>query len=191
MSLRYFGYLLITVGFLGGSYEVVKQVEGVNTSAFLVWLSIGIVGVIVAQRARKAEATDVEVISTNVRAIEESLESLTVEAKRLNEEKAETNVYDLRHKIDESFMNHLVKFVDARESIAHSYGLKAYAEVMNRFAAGERSINRVWSASTDGYIEETSAYLEKAAVHFEDALETFKVIKATGGLMMQETRAAT
>ena len=48
MSLRYFGYLLITVGFLGGSFEVVKQVEGVNTAAFLVWLSIGIVGVIIA-----------------------------------------------------------------------------------------------------------------------------------------------
>ena len=27
MSLRYFGYLLIAVGFLGGSFEVVKQVE--------------------------------------------------------------------------------------------------------------------------------------------------------------------
>ena len=62
---------------------------------------------------------------------------------------------------------------------------------MNRFAAGERSLNRVWSASTDGYIDETSAYLEKAATYFEDALETFKVIKATGGMLMEGTRAAT
>jgi len=188
MSLRYFGYLLITVGFLGGSLEVVKQVEGVNTSVFLVWLSIGIVGVIVAQRARKAEATDVEVITTNVRAIESSLESLSAKAQRLNEEKDGISVYDLRHIIDERFMADLVKFVDARESIAHSYGLKAYAEVMNRFAAGERSLNRVWSASTDGYIDETSAYLTKAATHFADALKTFQTIKATGGLIMQETR---
>ena len=159
-----------------------------NTSVFLVWLAIGIVGVIVAQRARKAEATDVEVITTNVRAIESSLQSLTAEAKKLNAEKAEINVYDLRHRIDERFLADLVRFVDARESIAHSYGLKAYAEVMNRFAAGERSLNRVWSASTDGYIDETSAYLEKAATYFEDALTTFQTIKATGGLMMQETR---
>jgi hypothetical protein len=189
MSLRYFGYLLITVGFLGGSLEVVRQVEGVNTASFLVWLSIGIVGVIVAQRARKAEATDVEVITTNVRAIESSLEVLTAEAKKLNAEKSEINVYDLRHRIDAAFMADLVKFVDARESIAHSYGLKAYAEVMNRFAAGERALNRVWSASTDGYIDETSNYLEKAATNFEDALVTFQTIKATGGLMMQEPRA--
>ena len=188
MKLRHLGYLLITTGFLGGSLEVVKQVEGVNTAAFLVWLAIGIVGVIVAQRARKAEATDVEVITTNVRAIESSLQSLTAEAKKLNAEKGEINVYDLRHRIDERFLADLVKFVDARESIAHSYGLKAYAEVMNRFAAGERSLNRVWSASTDGYIDETSAYLEKAATYFEDALTTFQTIKATGGLMMQETR---
>jgi hypothetical protein len=188
MKLRHLGYLLITIGFLGGSFEVVKQVEGVNTSIFLIWLGIGIVGVIVAQRARKAEATDVEVISTNVRAIESSLQSLTAEAQRLNAEKAEINVYDLRHRIDERFMADLVRFVDARESIAHSYGLKAYAEVMNRFAAGERSLNRVWSASTDGYIDETSAYLEKAAAHFEDALATFQTIKATGGLIGQEAR---
>ena len=183
--------MLITTGFLGGAFEVVKQVEGVNTSIFLIWLGIGIVGVIVAQRARKAEATDVEVISTNVRAIESSLESLSAEARRLNEEKAGISVYDLRHRIDERFMADLVRFVDARESIAHSYGLKAYAEVMNRFAAGERSLNRVWSASTDGYIDETSAYLEKAATYFQDALETFKVIKATGGMLMEGTRAAT
>jgi len=189
MKTRHFGYLLITVGFLGGSLEVVKQVEGVNTPSFLIWLGIGIVGVIVAQRARKAEATDVEVITTNVRAIESSLQSLSAEAQALNEEKAGINVYDLRHRIDERFMADLARFVDARESIAHSYGLKAYAEVMNRFAAGERSLNRVWSASTDGYIDETSTYLEKAAAHFEDALTTFQTIKATGGLMMQEPRA--
>ena len=181
MSLRYLGYLLITVGFLGGSFEVVRQVEGVDTASFLVWLSVGIVGVIVAQRARKAEATDVEVITTNVRAIETSLEALSSEARRLNEEKAGISVYDLRHRIDERFMADLVRFVD-------SYGLKAYAEVMNRFAAGERSLNRVWSASTDGYVDETSNYLEKAATHFAEALATFRTIKATGGQTMQEPR---
>ena len=41
------------------------------------------------------------------------------------------------------------------------------------------------------YADVSSMYPSVEAVHFEDALETFKVIKATGGLMMQETRAAT
>jgi hypothetical protein len=189
MRLRHLGYLLITVGFLGGSFEVVKQVEGVNTAPFLLWLGIGIAGVVVAQRARRAEATDVEVITTNVRAIESSLQALSAEANKLNAEKSGINVYDLRHRIDAAFMADLVKFVDARESIAHSYGLKAYAELMNRFAAGERALNRVWSASTDGYVDETSSYLEKAAIHFEDALATFRTIRATGGSATEAPRA--
>ena len=60
---------------------------------------------------------------------------------------------------------------------------------MNRFAAGERSLNRVWSATTDGYVDETSDYLERAVGYFDDALETFRTIKATGGMMMQEPRS--
>jgi hypothetical protein len=178
MKLRHFGYLLITIGFLGGSFEVVKQVEGVKTESFLLWLGIGIIGVVVAQRARKAEATDVHVITSNIQAIEESLQAISVEAKKLNEEKTGLNVYDLRHRIDERFPSDLTKFVEARESIGHSFGLQAYAEVMNRFAAGERALNRVWSASTDGYVDETHDYLEKAATHFNDALATFQDIKA-------------
>jgi len=178
MSLRYFGYLLITISFLGGSFEVVRQVEEVNTAAYLLWLGVGILGVVVAQRARKAETTDVEVISSNIQAIEESLEVLSADARELNAEKANLNVYDLRFRIDELFPADLTKFIEARESIGHSYGLKAYAEVMNRFAAGERSLNRVWSASTDGYIDETSDYLEKVVTHFDDALATFRDIKA-------------
>lgn len=178
MSLRHFGYLLIAVGFLGGSFEVVKQVEGVNTAYFLLWLGVGIMGVVIAQRARKAEATDVKLISSNIQAIEESLEAISIEARKLNDEKAGLNVYDLRHRIDERFPADLTKFIDARESIGHSFGLKAYAEVMNRFAAGERALNRVWSASTDGYIDETHIYLEKAVAHFDDALAAFHDIKA-------------
>ena len=64
-----------------------------------------------------------------------------------------------------------------RESIAHSYGLQAYAEVMNRFAAGER-LNRVWSASTDGYIEEAHRYIERATRQFAETLEAFNEVKS-------------
>ena len=40
---------------------------------------------------------------------------------------------------------------------------------MSSFAAGERYINRVWSASADGYIEEAATYLKKAGAMFVDA----------------------
>ena len=49
---------------------------------------------------------------------------------------------------------------------------------MNRFAAGERYLNRVWSASTDGYIEEAHRYIEKAARQFEETLVAFNAVKS-------------
>jgi len=68
-------------------------------------------------------------------------------------------------------------FVDARESIAHRYGLAAYGDVMTRFAAGERYLNRVWSASADGYIDEVNEYLEKAKDQFTDSLDLIRRLR--------------
>jgi len=45
--------------------------------------------------------------------------------------------------------------------------------VMSAFAAGERYINRVWSASTDGYVEEVRSYLERATQQFREARSLF------------------
>jgi len=46
--------------------------------------------------------------------------------------------------------------------------------VMSCFAAGERYLNRVWSASADGYIDEVNAYLVKAQEQFVDSLDKIK-----------------
>ena len=54
--MKNFGYLLIAVGFLAGSYLTVEQPEGVNTALYLVALGIGIAGVVMARSAVRAEA---------------------------------------------------------------------------------------------------------------------------------------
>jgi hypothetical protein len=53
--------------------------------------------------------------------------------------------------------------------MVHLFGLQNYADVMSSFAAGERYINRVWSASVDGYDKEAETCLDKAARQFADA----------------------
>jgi hypothetical protein len=179
--MKNFGYLLIAVGFLAGSYLTVEQPEGVNTALYLVALGIGIAGVVMARSAVRAEARDETRLQTNIATIETSLAAIVADADRLDDEKESINVYDLRHVIDEHFPEHLAAFVEARESIAHSYGLKAYAEVMNRFATGERYLNRVWSASTDGYQPEAYDYITRARIQFDDALVTFRAIKEQAG----------
>jgi hypothetical protein len=48
---------------------------------------------------------------------------------------------------------------------------------MSNFAAGERYINRVWSASTDGYVDEVILYLGRAREQFREALVHFREIQ--------------
>jgi len=56
----------------------------------------------------------------------------------------------------------------------HVFGMQNYADVMSNFAAGERYINRVWSASTDGYVDEVRMYLDRANQQFRDARQHFE-----------------
>ena len=76
---------------------------------------------------------------------------------------------ELRDWIDQKLRTDLRRFADARESMIHLFGLQVYADIMSSFAAGERYINRVWSASADGYDGEAAKYLEKAATQFSGA----------------------
>jgi len=48
---------------------------------------------------------------------------------------------------------------------------------MSHFASGERYLNRVWSASADGYVDEITAYLDKAQEQFAEALNNIRQLK--------------
>lgn len=172
--MKLLGYALITVGFLAGALFTVQQPEGVPVAAFLGAFAVGVVGVALARIAGHKESRRGEVVAANLEAISTSLESVVAKIDKLDAEKESIDVYELRHIIDREFPDDLDNFVQARQSIAHTHGLQPYADVMNPFAAGERYLNRVWSTSTDGYIDEAHTYLTKAREQFEEALKIFK-----------------
>ena len=174
------GYLLITGGFLAGSYFTVQQADGVPVVSYLVALGLGIAGVMIVRRVMHLEASHEGVIASNLTSIGDSLERVVSKVQALEAEKATIDVYELRHRIDREFPDDLDAFVQARESMAHRFGLQAYADVMNPFAAGERCLNRVWSTSTDGYIDEAHTYIDKARMQFEEALAVFRTHHQTG-----------
>jgi hypothetical protein len=64
--------------------------------------------------------------------------------------------------------------------MVHLFGLQTYADIMSHFAAGERYINRVWSASADGYDEEAESYLVKASEQFAIAQDQLLAAAARG-----------
>ncbi|MDH3216363.1 MAG: hypothetical protein OEN01_08730 [Candidatus Krumholzibacteria bacterium] len=173
------GYVLIAASFLAGSLVAVLETVTVRWGYFVPLLVLGFIGVVMVRMGIRQHTQAAEIVSTNIKAIHESLHSLVKKVTQLNLEKSNINTYDMRHRLDELLVDDLDDFVEARESIGHKYGLQHYADVMSHFAAGERYLNRVWSASADGYIDEVSQYLGKAEEQFSEAFDQLKELEAS------------
>ena len=168
------GYLLIALGFLSGALAAVHDREAVPLKWYLGALVVGAVGIVLVRTARYRTSHHQEHLEANLDQLEQSLTRIVENAELFERDKASQDVFTLRHWVDAIFREDLEIFVESRESIAHSYGLQAYTEVMSHFAAGERHLNRVWSASTDGYIDEACASVALALGHFREARDTFR-----------------
>lgn len=177
--MKQIGLLLISVSFLAGTLAAIVDHDHVRWGYFSAALAVGVAGVFVARSSHHKMHKSEEKLSENIGIVETSLAAIVRNINTLDSEKQSINTYDVRFRIDELFLDDLAGFVDARESIAHRYGLTAYGEVMSSFAAGERYLNRVWSASADGYIDEVSTYIEKARDQFTESLDKVQAYKTT------------
>jgi uncharacterized membrane protein YeaQ/YmgE (transglycosylase-associated protein family) len=173
------GLLLISLGFLAGTLAAIVDRDHVRWGYFSAALVVGVAGVFVARSGHHKMHKSEEKLSENISIVETTLTNIVRNINTLDSEKQSIDTYDVRFRIDELFLDDLAGFVEARESIAHRYGLTAYGQVMSSFAAGERYLNRVWSASADGYIDEVSAYIEKAREQFIESLNKIQACKTT------------
>lgn len=171
------GYVIITIGFLAGALVAVLDESRVQWGYFSGALILGVVGIILVHLHEKKNSRSEKKLAMNLQDIKTSLTHIVENMTQLNAEKQSINAYDMRHRVDELFSEDLTTFVEARESLAHAYGLQVYANVMSHFASGERYLNRVWSASVDGYVDEITAYLDKAQVQFAEALDNIRQLK--------------
>ncbi len=174
------GYILILFGFLGGALLAVQDTYIIlSWEWFLASLMVGAGGVLAVRLATNRAARSEGVLEANLQNVISSLGDISQSTSQLNQEKDSLNVYDFRHRIDASFPDDLETFTSSREVISHLFGLQAYADVMSEFAAGERYLNRVWSASADGYVDEVNTYVGMAAEQFSAALERLKQLQAS------------
>lgn len=164
----------VTIGFVIGTLGVILDKSHVNWPVYLLGWGLGIIGVMAIRIKTKKEATSQDVLSQNIEQLEASLKTIVSNLAHLNESKHHIFTYDIRHKIDDLFPSHIEIFVEARQSITHTFGMGAYGEIMSSFAAGERYLNRVWSASAEGYIDEVNIYLEKALYQFDQSLKLLR-----------------
>lgn len=160
------GYLSLVIGFLAATFVASLDPQQINWSWFIPTIVVGLVGVALIRKSRHGSARAEHVLSGNRQVLERSLDNVVKNLAALKARKTDIPTYEMRFEIDRIFRDDLRDFVDARESMIHLFGLRAYADVMSAFAAGERYINRIWSASTDGYQDEVLAYVDKADEQF-------------------------
>jgi len=162
------GYLLLAAGFLGGAFATSLDVKDVNWTIFVIAAALAVIGLILVKRQASALARSDTVLEVNRSELNDSIQNIVRDLEVLTGS-AMQNGESLRDKIDLKLRTDLRRFADARQSMVHLFGLQTYADIMSSFAAGERYINRVWSASADGYDEEASTYLKKAMTQFVEA----------------------
>jgi len=170
------GYLLVFAGFIAASLVSVTNVLQVNWVYFSVFLIICIIGIYLIRSSEKKETMHEETLSRNMKAIEESLERIVDDVKLIRSGIDPNKPQEVHKRIDEKLPDHLETFIESRKTIGHMYGLQAYGHVMNYFATAERYLNRVWSASADGYIDEIMEYMERSERQFEEALAALRVL---------------
>ena len=161
-------YLLLCAGFLLGAFTTALDVQNVDWAMFSIAAIAAIAGVVIAKRADRAQATSGDVLESNRSELNESIGNIVRDLREMTEGQT-VQGDELRDWIDRKLRPDLRRFVDARESMVHLYGLQTYADIMSEFAAGERYINRVWTSSADGYRGEAERYLARAAQQFGDA----------------------
>lgn len=170
--------LLVMAAFLGGAFVAVLDPVLVNWAWMVPILAVGAVGIWGYRRASHREASAGDRVSGNMQRLADSLARISAGLDELQAREDAIPVYEARFEIDRRFREDLNQFAEARETMIHVFGMKHYADVMSAFAAGERYINRVWSASTDGYVDEVHKYLERASRQFQEANSLFQSLQA-------------
>jgi hypothetical protein len=172
------GFLLLIGGFLGGAFATALDTQATNWTIFFPAAIAALIGVILIKRESSGAARSTEVLTGNRKELADSLRNIVQILEGLLARDSSRGG-EMRDMIDNRLRVELQRFADARESLIHIFDLQTYADIMSEFAAGERYVNRVWSASADGYEQEASDYLQRALGQFREASAQLQRAEAT------------
>jgi hypothetical protein len=179
--MKQFGYLLLIGGFLAAAYATALDTRATEWALFLPAAVAGIAGVAAINRSSRGLAHAASLLTENRAELAASLQRIVEQTDAMAAGAEGMDVDRVRAEIDLRLREPLRRFAEARESLVHLYGLQAYADIMSGFAAGERYLNRAWSASADGYAEESLASLDKAAERFRAAVDLLQAAAGKAG----------
>lgn len=152
----------------------VHDPAAVSWGAYGALAAVALAGVVLLRRTADAGRGTADQMVRRLDALQRSLREADDALRALAEAGEEVHVYDVRDRLDRELAEPLAAFADGREAMIPAFGLDAYGEIMTRFAAAERLVNRTWSASADGYVDEVRTCLGQASTLLTDARGRFE-----------------
>ncbi|MCA9718607.1 MAG: hypothetical protein H6713_22285 [Myxococcales bacterium] len=165
--------MLLWVGVLLTSFVSVREAASIDWLLYGVTAAVGVAGVVLLRLTAGVGASEADKLRAGIDAMRASLTALRERLTGIEERRQTLDVYEIKDRIDEQLAPELASFADAREAMIPSFGMQGYADVMTRFAGAERMINRAWSASADGYVDEVWICLERASGLLDEARARF------------------
>lgn len=141
----------------------------VDWTWYLVSAAICFVGVCFLRIGKRITASADEHSGTNVKQIKANLADAIKNTEDLDKAISKLSPRQILNFIEEKLLDDLRDFADGRDSITAEHGLEVFANVMTQFAAGERAINRAWSASADGYVQEAETCVQHGLTMLKSA----------------------
>lgn len=170
-----FGQVFLWAGFLSGSLATVFNLEKtqpwstINWTWYLISALVCVLGIVAIRISKRADGIKSEQSQANYSTLAINIDLVITNLQQLKKSQAEMRPSEMVTFIDDQLADGLREFADAREAIIPQQGLHHYADIMTQFAAGERAINRAWSAAADGYVDEVEICLERANTFFQNA----------------------
>lgn len=174
--LRLVGHILLWLGFFAGAFVTVRHLEVVGDKwrtidwpLYALALCVGSVGVILLRTTARQASTHSDKLLADIKTLEVSVRELLARLSEMQQDgrAGSLSVFDIHQRIDARLAEPINDFVEARHTLAHSYGRQAFAQIMTDFSLAERNINRAWSASVDGYIDEVWSSFQRAEERFQ------------------------
>ena len=177
------GQLLLWSGFIAAAFVSVRQQEFAEDKWSTVewpWyvgaMVVGAIGAVMIRKSKAASEQSSSKVEAQYSVLETQLNVLrqaVSELRTMCDHVAPSQMVKL---IDDRCAEPFAEFADSRNALVQRFGLQGFADVMTQFASGERFVNRAWSASADGYMDEVSRSLERADFHLQSASEKLGVL---------------
>jgi hypothetical protein len=175
---RICGHFLLWSGFLSGALLAVRRTEvkespwsTISWPAYGVALGVAVAGVVLLRSTKRTARLASARHADDVDQLDAALNRMHKQLRAWQTGREKPPVHDVHGQIDELLSPDLALFAELRESLIDLFGLQDYAGIMTHFALAERTINRMWSASADGYVDEVDSCLDRAVIHLEAAIE--------------------